>query len=215
MPRPRGSRYARWLPERPVKADRVKRARRLRVGLLGGSFNPAHAGHAAISAEALKRLHLDQVWWLVAPQNPLKDPSESAPYEERLAGAERLPKHPRIVVSDLEHEWGSRYTIDTIGILRERFRAYDFVWLMGADNFATLHHWEDWTEIVEAMPIAVLNRPGYSMKAAFSPAARRYAGFRIADSDCAHLAAAEPPAWSLIEIPLNPLSSTALRNGAA
>lgn len=211
MTRPRGSRFTRWLPSRPQHPHAVKRRPRLRVGLLGGSFNPAHEGHVAISSEALKRLNLDQVWWLVAPQNPLKDPGESAPYETRLRDADNLPKDPRIIVSDLEDRWGCNYTIETIGYLLDLFGSHDFVWLMGADNFATLHHWEDWTGIIEAMPIAVFNRPGYLLPAAASKAATRYARARLADSDAAALPSAPAPAWSFIEIPLHPISSTALR----
>ena len=211
MTRPRGSRFSVWLPARPIVDARPKRSRRLRVGLLGGSFNPAHDGHLAISREALKRLRLDQVWWLVSPQNPLKDPDDTAPYETRLAKACEVADHPRIVVRDLEQRWQSHYTIQTIGLLEQRFPAHAFVFLMGADNFAGLHHWEAWTEIVEQMPIAVINRPGYRLAAAGAPAARRYDWARVRQRDAGALAFMRAPAWSLITVPLNPQSSTAIR----
>jgi nicotinate-nucleotide adenylyltransferase len=183
----------------------------LRIGLLGGSFNPAHDGHRAISLEALNRLRLHQVWWLVSPQNPLKDPNQNTPYAERLATASAVEAHPRIEVSDLEQRWGCRYTIETVCHMRERFPAHRFVWLMGADNFAQLHHWEDWTGIMQQMPIAVFNRPEYLLAARASRAAERFARARVRARSAALLPALAAPAWSLIEIPLNPLSSTALR----
>lgn len=187
----------------------------MRIGLLGGSFNPAHEGHRAVSIEALNRLALDRVWWLVAPQNPLKDPGQNAPYDKRLARAAAVEAHPRIDVSDLERRWGCRYTIETICRLKEHFPAHRFVWLMGVDNFAQLHNWEDWTGIVDQVPIAVFNRPGYLFKAAASTAALRYARYRIPDVAAAALPDLDPPAWSFIEIPLNPQSSTALRRQSA
>lgn len=208
---PRGSRYSVWIPPKPLRTHHVRRSSGLRIGLLGGSFNPAHDGHLAITLEALKRLALQQVWWLVAPQNPLKDPGESAPYDDRLSSARAIARDPRIVVSDLERRWRCRYTIDTVRRLKERFASFGFVWIMGADNFATLHHWEDWTGIVERMPIAVVNRPGHLLKAVNSVAAQRYCRARVAGFEAAALPFMPAPAWSLVEIPLNPQSSTAIR----
>ena len=214
MSRPHGTRFAVWQKPRAVHRPHVRRSPGLRIGLLGGSFNPAHNGHRAISLEALNRLQLHQVWWLVSPQNPLKDPKENTPYDKRIARARAVEAHPRIEVSDLEHRLGSRYTIETVWHLRELCRAHNFVWLMGADNFAQMHRWEDWTGIMEQMPVAVFNRPEYMLAATASKAAQKYAQFRIPNSKAALLPALSGPAWSLIEIPLNPLSSTALRNAA-
>ncbi len=211
MTRPRGSRFSVWLPPRRIRRAAPKRSQRLKVGVLGGSFNPAHDGHREISLEALKRLDLDRVWWLVSPQNPLKDPGESAPYDARLAKAREVAAHPRIVVHDLEHRWQSYYTVQTVGLLHNRFADHAFVFLMGADNFATLHHWEAWTEIVEQIPIAVINRPGYRLAATASPAARRYGWARVPQSDAGALALMRAPAWTLLTVPLNPQSSTAIR----
>ena len=211
MSRPRGSRYAVWLKTKPLLPCRVRGSPGLRIGLLGGSFNPAHEGHRAISLEALKRLRLHQVWWLVSPQNPLKDPGENTPYEDRLERARAVQAHPRIEVSDLEQRWGCRYTIETVCHLRDHYPAHRFVWLMGADNFAQLHEWEDWTGIAEEMPIAVFNRPGHLLAALASQAAQRYARARLPKRNAAALPDISAPAWSLIEIPLNPQSSTALR----
>lgn len=211
MTRPRGTRFSVWLPSRPRRRVRTGQGGGLRIGLLGGSFNPAHDGHFDITRQALMRLDLHQVWWLVAPQNPLKEPAESAPYENRLAAARTVARHPRIVVSDLEQRWCSYYTIDTVRILRERFAGHSFVWIMGADNFATLQFWRDWTGIVEQIPIAVINRPGHFLRAAGSKAAQRYAAARLPAGGAAALALAPAPAWCLIDIPLNPQSSTALR----
>ncbi|MGI9413283.1 MAG: nicotinate-nucleotide adenylyltransferase [Hyphomicrobiales bacterium] len=211
MTRPRGSRFSVWLPARRIRDIRPKRSRRLRVGLLGGSFNPAHEGHLAISREALERLDLDRVWWLVSPQNPLKDPGDTAPYETRIAHARAVARHPRIDVCDLEQRWQSHYTIETVSRLEAHFPAHAFVFLMGADNFAGLHHWEAWTEIVERIPIAVINRPGYLLAAMSSRAAQRYRWARVRQRDAGALAFIRPPAWSLITVPLNTESSTEIR----
>ena len=147
---------------RPITSAEVpRRAPRLRIGLLGGSFNPAHQGHLAISLQALKRLHLDRVWWLVSPQNPLKPADETADLEKRLAGARAMDNHPRLGVSDLEREIGTRYTVDTLGWLTRRGR-HRFVWLIGADNLLQLPHWRRWRRLVRMVPIAVFDREPYS-----------------------------------------------------
>ena len=136
-------------------------AKGLRIGLLGGSFNPAHEGHLYVSEIALKQLPLDYVWWLVAPQNPLKPEAGMAPAELRLAQARAMAAHhPRLIVSDLEITLGTRYTIDTLKALHRRFPLVRFVWLMGSDNLAQFHRWRHWTDIVALMPIAVIVRPG-------------------------------------------------------
>jgi len=127
----------------------VRRAPRRRIGLLGGSFNPAHEGHLAISRAALKRLRLDRVWWLVSPQNPLKPADQTTDLEQRLAAARAIADHPRVVVTDLERRIGTRYTVDTVGWLSKRCRAR-FVWLIGADNMAQLPRWRRWRSLARA-----------------------------------------------------------------
>ena len=182
-----------------------------RVGILGGSFNPAHAGHLEISRTALRRLGLDQVWWLVSPQNPLKPIKGMAPLEERLRSARTLAKDPRIRVTSLEHELRTQYTADTLAALRRRFPHTQFVWLMGADNLADISRWERWTQIFEAMPVAVLARPSYSVRALAMKAARRFGRFRLPERAARKLAEQRPPAWVFVSGRLNPLSATAIR----
>ncbi len=186
-----------------------------RVGLLGGSFNPAHEGHREISLLALKRLELDAVWWIVSPGNPLKDAGGYAPYDERLQTARRVADHPRIVISNFEERKGLQYTVDTLEALRALWPQIDFVWLMGADSLATFHRWRDWRKIAALAPIAVFNRPGFETVFKTSQAAEELAAFRIDESAAASLAGAEPPAWIFIPDPMNPQSSTAMRTRAA
>jgi nicotinate-nucleotide adenylyltransferase len=185
-----------------------------RIGLLGGSFNPAHGGHREISLSARERLDLDAVWWLVAPANPLKDESDYAPYDERLHRARRIADGADIVVSDFESRHHLQYTVDTIERLKRDNPNVSFVWLMGADSLAGFHRWKDWRRIADLAPIAVFNRPGYGAGALESEAARALASFRIEESQAAGLAAKTPPAWVFISDLKNPLSSTALRNKA-
>jgi nicotinate-nucleotide adenylyltransferase len=138
--------------------------RGLKIGLLGGSFNPAHGGHLYVAETARKRLHLDYVWFLVAPQNPLKPVAGMAPLAERLAGLKALiGRRPRLVVSDLENRLGSRYTADTLKALNFRFPGVQFVWLMGSDNLMQFHRWRRWQEIAAAVPVAVVLRPGSTL----------------------------------------------------
>jgi nicotinate-nucleotide adenylyltransferase len=156
-------------------------ARRLRIGILGGSFNPAHAGHLYISEVALRRLHLDYVWWLVSPQNPLKSAGEMGLLPQRLAAARRVARHPRIVVSDIEADIGTIYTIDTLKFLKARFPQVRFVWLMGTDNLMQFHRWRAWRKIAEMVPIAVVLRPGSTLAPLKAPAMRRLSRFRSQD----------------------------------
>jgi nicotinate-nucleotide adenylyltransferase len=183
----------------------------LRVGLLGGSFNPAHEGHRHLSLLALQLLDLDQVWWLVSPGNPLKPSRNMAPFEQRYESAKRKARHPRIVVSGIERDLGTRYTADTIPALQARFPQTRFVWLMGADNLAQLHRWQRWTSLFRSVPMAVFDRPPRGFHSLFSPAARRFARQRIDASNARRLAYAEPPAWVFFASKQNPLSATALR----
>jgi nicotinate-nucleotide adenylyltransferase len=183
-----------------------------RVGLLGGSFNPAHGGHLHISLEALKRLDLDEVWWLVSPQNPLKPRAGMATLENRLAGARALARHPRIRVSDIERRLGTLYTADTLAALKRRFPRIRFVWLMGADNLIQIVRWERWRNIFELLPIAVFARPSYSLPSLSGPAARRYARRRIPLRDARRLADTAPPAWVFLPVRLDARSATDIRS---
>ena len=182
-----------------------------RIGLLGGSFNPAHDGHLHISRVALRRLRLDAVWWLVSPQNPLKPAAGMAPLAERMASAAAVARHPRIHPTDIERHLGTRYTVDTLKALKRRFPGVRFVWLMGADNMIQLPRWARWQEIVETAPIAVFGRPAYSMGAMLGKVAQRYSHARIDAVDAGRLADCKPPAWAYFPIKLHPASSTALR----
>lgn len=182
-----------------------------RIGLLGGSFNPAHEGHREISLLALKRLALDAVWWLLSPGNPLKDAAGYAPYDERLRTARRVADHPRIIVSNFEERKGLQYTVDTLETLRALWPQIDFVWLMGADSLASFHRWRDWKKIAGLAPIAVFNRPGFETAWKTAPAADELAAFRHQEEAAADLARLEPPAWVFIAESQNPQSSTALR----
>jgi len=186
-----------------------------RVGLLGGSFNPAHAGHRHISLEALKRLDLDEVWWLVAPQNPLKPARGMAPVERRLAAAAKLARDRRIRVLNLEEQLGTLYTADTLDALRRRFPRSRFVWLMGADNLAQIRHWRRWTDIFDRVPIAVFARPTYCLKGLAELAAKRYAHQRVAPEAARRLAELAPPAWAFLPIRLDTSSATDIRSHRA
>jgi len=184
------------------------------IGLLGGSFNPAHAGHRLISVVALQGLGLDRVWWLVSPGNPLKDPAVLAPLEVRLELAAKVAGHPRIIATGLEAGLGSPYTIDTLGYLRRRYRGVRFVWLMGADNLAGLHHWRDWRAIMHLAQVAVFDRPGWRYRALASPAATCFRRQRLAGHQAGGLARRHPPAWIFAGSRLSALSSSELRAGA-
>jgi nicotinate-nucleotide adenylyltransferase len=186
----------------------------MRVGLFGGSFNPAHDGHAHVAGTALKELGLDRVIWLVSPQNPLKSGSETAPLAVRMAGARTMARGPKMIVSDVETRFGVQYTLDIIRILHARFPGVHFVWIMGADSLASFHRWRGWVQIMRACPVAVVSRPGVSLKSRFSPAARRFARFRMAESDARALPLRRPPAWVFLHNRYNFTSSTALRKAS-
>lgn len=186
--------------------------RGLRVGILGGSFNPAHRGHRHLSLLALKRLGLDQVWWLVSPQNPLKSSDETAPLLERLIAADAIANHPRIHVTALEEMFGTNRTADSIRALKHGFHGTRFVWLMGADNLGQFHRWHHWRGIARDVPIAVFNRAPHAHRALLSPAA--VAMRRARRSRIGTLAGATTtPAWGFVPGPLHPASSTAIRHG--
>ena len=185
------------------------------VGLFGGSFNPAHDGHAHVAETAMRRLGLDRVVWLVSPQNPLKDARESAPLAERMASAEQAARlaasGPAMIISDVETRMGTRWTIDTLRTLVARHPGVRFVWLMGSDNLASFHRWRGWTDIMRLMPVAVVARPGSLLDSRTAPAAARFAGARVSADKAKLLPDLEAPAWTSLTAPLNPRSSTALR----
>lgn len=183
----------------------------MRIGLYGGSFNPAHAGHRHVSLMALKRLGLDRVWWIVTPGNPLKDAGELAPTEERVALAKEIADDPRIDVTAFEGEIGARYTIDTLAYLKRRFPDVHFVWVMGADNLAGFHRWRGWQRIARLMPMAVIDRPGWTLKAMNARSAVALARWRIDEGRARALAGLRPPAWVFLHGPRSHLSSTMLR----
>jgi nicotinate-nucleotide adenylyltransferase len=184
------------------------------IGLLGGSFNPPHAGHMHISEVALKRLGLDRLWWLVTPGNPLKTKGDTASFTRRLVQAQKLARHPRIDVTGFEASLGSAYTADMIGFLTRRYPGTRFIWVMGADNLVTFHHWRDWREILGLVPVAVIDRPGYRYAARAGIAAQCFAGAYVDESDANGLYRYQPPAWTFLSAPLSGLSSSGLRANA-
>jgi len=186
-----------------------------RIGLLGGSFNPAHAGHRHLSVEAIRHLKLDAVWWLVSPQNPLKSGDGMAPQRERLARARRVARHPKLLVTDIETRLGTVYTADTVRRLARLFPHVRFVWLMGADNLIQISRWERWHQIFESVPIAVFARPSYCLRALASVARHRFARFRIAERRARRLAGLRAPRWVFMHTRLHPASATRIRAAVA
>ena len=183
----------------------------MRIGLFGGSFNPAHSGHLHISKIALECLKLDRVWWLLSPQNPLKEAKDYASYVDRAQSARAVIDIPEIELSFFEQQQKITYSVDTIRQLLELHGDVDFVWLMGADAFAGLECWKDWRTIFETIPIAVFNRPEFTKTALESKAARLYAEFRLDERDAALLPGKKAPAWCFISQPLDYTSSTDIR----
>ncbi len=186
-----------------------------RIGLLGGSFNPAHEGHRHISLVALRRLKLDRIWWLVSPQNPLKAAKDMAPLANRLSHARSIARHPRIVVTALEAQLGTIYTIDTLEALKCRFPSVHFVFVMGADNFVELPRWHRWRDIIACLPIGVVARPGFTLSALTGRAAHSFSQARLREEAAPRLAKHPSPAWIYLTAPLNPQSATALREAGA
>lgn len=185
-----------------------------RIGLFGGSFNPAHEGHRHVALQSLKLLALDEVWWLVSPQNPLKSAAGMAPLAERVAQARRMAAHPRIRVTDIETHLGTRYTVDTVAALLRHARGARLVWLMGADNLTQVSAWRSWTKLFQALPIAVCDRPTYSLKALASKAARRFWTHRLTPRRARILPTTRPPAWIFLHTRLRSESATHIRQGA-
>ena len=193
-----------------------------KIGLLGGSFNPAHAGHVHLSREAIKRLRLDAVIWLVSPANPLKEASGLAHYTTRLNKARDIAAcEPRIIVSDFEQRMGLRYTVDVIRALKNhpstiintrKETAPHYTFLMGADNLACLHRWKGWHDIAAMLPIAIFDRAPHSHHALRSPAALALKHARLPESQARQLAMLPAPRWCYIHMPRTPLNATDLRN---
>lgn len=184
-----------------------------RIGLLGGSFNPAHTAHLHISLIALRRLRLDAVWWLVSPQNPLKPALGMATLERRLARAREVARHPKVEVSAIESALGTRYSVDTVSALQSRFPAARFVWIMGGDSLASFHRWRRWEQLFGMVPIAVVARPGFTIAALSSPAAIRFQSDRVRNET--GLADMTAPAWMFLQERLDATSATAIRRSGA
>lgn len=181
------------------------------IGLLGGSFNPAHAGHLHISLEAIRLLGLDEVWWLVSPQNPLKPTEGMAAFRDRMDSAREITKnHANIKISDFEKKAGTVYTSDTVNALRHAYPANSFIWLMGADNIVNFHQWHKWQEIFTEIKIAVFDRGEYKSDALKSKAALYFKDYQFPPEQ---LAKSRPPAWCFAEIEKHPASSTKIREG--
>ena len=195
------SRPAAFLPPRSTRA---------RIGLFGGSFDPPHSGHLHVAETAMKHLGLDQVWWFPTPGNPLKEaPSD---YDARFAAVEALTRHHRrFRVSDVEKRLSLRYTIDLVALLKQHCRQAQLVWIMGGDSLMTFHYWKDWRQLTERVPVAVVARPGFELAARVSPFAKLLEQRRLPDHAALALPARSAPAWVYLSAPLNPVSSTLLR----
>ncbi|WP_166416500.1 nicotinate-nucleotide adenylyltransferase [Cochlodiniinecator piscidefendens] len=180
------------------------------IGLLGGSFDPPHRGHLHVSQVALKRFGLDRVWWMVSPGNPLKTKGPAS-LQKRMAACRELVQHPRIEVTDIEDQIGTRYTAETLQKLFDLYPQQRFVWLMGADNLASFHHWGNWHWIMENVPVGVIARPGDRISARLSPAARQFQKYRLRGNNAQYLSHRETPSWCFINAPMMAISSTELR----
>ena len=183
----------------------------MRIGLFGGTFDPAHAAHRAACLLAMERLGLDRVWWMVTPGNPLKDTRGLAPLATRVAAARALAHHPRIDVTDFEAQLGTSYTYETISYLVRRCAGVHFVWIMGADNLRSFHRWQRWRDIAALVPIVVVDRLGPSLYAAAAAAGQAFARARLPETAAKALPRRKPPAWIYLHGLKSPLSSTALR----
>lgn len=189
-------------------------ARGQRIGLLGGSFDPPHAGHVHITLEAMKRFGLDQVWWLVSPGNPLKARGPAG-LGRRVLAARALVQHPRVFVSDFETQAGTRFTAETLAKLQHAVPQAQFVWLMGADNLAQFHRWKDWQQIMARVPVGVLARPGDRMGARNAKATQVFRKARLAPRQNRLLSRQTAPAWGFADVPMRAISSTELRKNGA
>ena len=181
------------------------------IGLFGGSFNPPHEGHALVAEIALRRLHLDQLWWIVTPGNPLKSRNGLAPLADRLALCETFARDPRIKVTAFEKALGTSYTAETLRYVKARNPHARFVWIMGADNLKSFDRWQHWQRIASTFPIAVIDRPGSTLSYLSSKMAHTFDYARVDEDDAGVLWKKRAPAWTFIHGPRSGLSSTALR----
>ncbi|WP_375641665.1 MULTISPECIES: nicotinate-nucleotide adenylyltransferase [unclassified Bartonella] len=181
------------------------------VGLFGGSFNPPHAGHLLVAKIAIRRLHLDQLWWMITPGNPLKDCTQLLSLEERMQLSFKLIDHPKIRLTGFEQAIGSKVSVDTIFHILTHYSGVNFVWIMGADSFTTIHHWYRWHDIVSMLPIAIIDRPLGNRSALSSPMAHTYRRFRLDERESKRLPFIKPPVWTYLHGPLSFQSSTNLR----
>jgi nicotinate-nucleotide adenylyltransferase len=184
------------------------------VGLFGGSFNPPHPGHELVAEIAMRRLGLDQLWWMVTPGNPLKTTANLAPLAERLARSQTLARDPRIKVTAFEKKLGESFTANTLAYVKARNPQVHFIWVMGADNLSSFHHWQKWRQIARTFPIAVVDRPGSTLAYLSSKMARTFGYARVDEDDAGVLWQKKAPAWTFIHGPRSPLSSTAIRAAA-
>ena len=182
----------------------------LRIGLLGGSFDPPHSGHMHISKWAIKEFSLDRIWWLVSPGNPLKKDAP-ADLDRRLSACNKLVNHPKIIVTDLERVFNTRYTAQTLISLKSQYRGVRFVWLMGADNLAEFHKWDRWQDIMHMLPVGVMARPNQQLAANCSTAARIFRESRLSAQSSTALPFKEAPSWSLLTGPMDDESSSKIR----
>ena len=182
----------------------------LRIGLLGGSFDPPHSGHMHISKWAIKEFSLDRIWWLVSPGNPLKKDAP-ADLDRRLSACNKLVNHPKVIVTDLERVFNTRYTAQTLTSLKSQYRGVRFVWLMGADNLAEFHKWDRWQDIMHMLPVGVMARPNQQLAANCSPAARIFRESRLSVQSSTALPFKEAPSWSLLTGPMDDESSSKIR----
>ena len=184
--------------------------RGMKIGLFGGSFNPAHEGHHHVAETARQRLGLDKIIWLVSPQNPLKSAHETAPLAERIA-ALRPFVGPHDIISTFEERIKAKYTLDTLRALKARYPGVKFVWIMGGDSLASFHKWRGWVQIMHMVPVVVVSRPSNLMNARFSPTAKRFSHFRVAERKGVTIPGMKAPAWAYLKGPLHGHSSTAIR----
>jgi nicotinate-nucleotide adenylyltransferase len=184
--------------------------RGMKIGLFGGSFNPAHEGHHHVAETARQRLGLDKIIWLVSPQNPLKSSRDTAPLQERIDEL-RPFVGPHDIISTFESRIKAKYTLDTLRALKARYPGVKFVWIMGGDSLAGFHKWRGWVQIMHMIPVVVVSRPGALMNARFSPTAKRFSPFRVRERTGRLIPGMKAPAWAYLQGPLHGHSSTAIR----
>ncbi len=201
------------VPSRYLRMPHVESG--MAVGLFGGSFNPPHAGHVLLAEIALRRLALEQLWWIVTPGNPLKSHKELMPLKDRLAACEAMAEDPRIKVTAFEAAHHMRFTADTLALIKKKHPDVNFVWLMGADNLKNFHLWQRWRQIAMTFPIAVIDRPGSTLSYMSSLVAKTFDYARTDEEEAPRLARMKAPAWTFIHGPRSSLSSSAIRNGGA